>query len=219
MVCLREKDNLTFREIGLRLGVTRQRASQIYASAIAKLKDVSENGLDALMLLPTRVRVLLIHCGIGSRSLARAAVKSGQLSWQDKIRCIRWQGKILPKAGKRTWAALYKWAGKPVFPPQPTFVRGYPPNGLSSRANECLNDFQIPATKAAVILALNNGVLSLDKRLRNYGEVTHVELCRWAGVDPKTLKAAQRLSLPAKKASGILKHVNSEECNKALGQG
>jgi hypothetical protein len=186
VVRLRDKDKLTFPEIGLLLGVTHQRASQIYASASAKLKDVSENGSDALLLLPTRVRTLLKHCGISSRALAISAIKSGELSWQDRMRCFRWQGKIIPKAGKRTWTILYKWAGKPVLRAQPMFVRGYPPNGLSSRANDCLKRFRIPVTKAAVILALNAGILSLGKR--DHNRSTYTELCRWAGVDPATLK-------------------------------
>lgn len=194
VVRLREKDKLTFPEIGVLFGVTHQRASQIYASASARLKDVSKNGSDALLLLPPRVRMLLMHCGIRSRSRARAAIKSGQLRWQDRFRCVRWLGKVFPKVGKRTWAILYEWAGKPVLPPQPTFVRGYPANGLSSRANDFLNHCRIPATKAAITLALSIGALSPDRCLRNYGPSLHAELCRWVGVDPRLSKTGPAIT-------------------------
>jgi hypothetical protein len=67
-------------------------------------------------------------------------------------------------------------------------VRGYPANGLSFRANNCLSFARIPATKPTVILALNAGVLSPDTGPRRYGKVTHAKLCRWAGVGAATLK-------------------------------
>jgi hypothetical protein len=134
------------------------------------------------------VRRVLAHCEIGSRALARNAIQSGQLSWHGGIGSIRWHGGSLPKVGRQTWRALYRWAGRPSPPPKSHPIRGYPGNGLSSRANDCLSRTRIPATKQAVVLALNSGVLSPGKVPRRYGKITHTELCRWAGVDPATLK-------------------------------
>jgi hypothetical protein len=104
----REKKKQTFREIGTRLGVTRACAGQIYIAASAELRDLSENGGDALLLLPSRVRRGLVHREIDSRALARAAIESGRLSGHEGIGSIRWHGGLFPKVGRQTWAALYE---------------------------------------------------------------------------------------------------------------
>ena len=188
VVRLRDEEKLSGPEIGGRLGVSRTRVGQIYAAASAKLKDFAENGADALSLLPPRVRRVLVDCKLGSRALARSAIESGQLSWNEAAGNIRCDGGRLPKLGRRTWVALCEWTGQPTPPPKPDVFRGYPANGLSYRANHCLSRAHIPATKPAVILALTTGVLSPYIRGPNrYSMVTHVELCRWAGLDPKVL--------------------------------
>ncbi len=60
-------------------------------------------------------------------------------------------------------------------------------NGLSVRANRCLERAGIPAEKEAVSQALKTGTLWPFLRPRNYGKKTHEEVCRWAGVDETTL--------------------------------
>ncbi len=191
VVRLREVEKLAFPAIGARLGVTRARVGQIYSAATAKLKDVAENGEDALSVIPARVRQALLHCQLASRADARIAIESGQLSWHGGIGSIDWHGQMLPKLSWHTWAALYEWAGRPSLPPQLKLIHGYPANGLSARANNCLSRAHIPATKPAVILALTSGMLSPEKGPGGYGKVTHAELCRWAGVVPTPLKSAQ----------------------------
>jgi len=185
VVRLHDAEKLPYREIGVRLGVTHSRAWQIHIAASAKLRDFAENGANTLSHLPARVRRVIVDCQLCSRALARAAIESGELAWNEGIGSIRWHGTMLPKVSRRTWAALYEWTGRPNLPPQPKIIRGYPANGLSSRANDCLSRAHIPATKSAVHMALTTGVLSLCKSPLGYGKVTHTELCRWAGVTPR----------------------------------
>jgi len=61
------------------------------------------------------------------------------------------------------------------------------PNGLSRRTNRCLFNAGIPINKKIIIRALKTGKLSPFRWPPNYGKYTHVEVCRWAGVDDKTL--------------------------------
>ncbi len=185
VVRLHEKNELTFKEIAARLRMSRSRAWQVYFTASAKLKDVAESGSDALLPLPARARRVLVDCKLESRALVRAAIASGHLSWNDGIGSILWQGTRLPKLSRRTWETIYEWAGRPPMPPQPKLIRGYPANGLSSRANDCLSRACIAATKSSVVLALKSGVLSPENGPRGYGKLTHAELCRWSGLDPE----------------------------------
>jgi hypothetical protein len=58
-------------------------------------------------------------------------------------------------------------------------------NGLSARANRCLFNAGIPIDKQAIIYALQTGKLYPFDWPPNYVTITHFEVCRWAGIDPK----------------------------------
>jgi hypothetical protein len=95
-----------------------------------------------------------------------------------------------PTYGRGTHHEVCRWAG--IDPTTVPFIwaNQWPPhieNGLSFRANNCLRDAGISATKKAVTKALNSGDLLPRKRPSGYGKTTHAEICHWAGVDPKAL--------------------------------
>jgi DNA-binding CsgD family transcriptional regulator len=117
VVRLREEEKLTCQEIGVRLGMSPSMVSHIHITARRKLRDFAENGEDALSLLPRRVRRLVIILQIGNRARARAAMESGRLSWHKGLVAIIWDGVMLREVSRRTWAALYEWAGRPAMPP------------------------------------------------------------------------------------------------------
>jgi hypothetical protein len=91
--------------------------------------------------------------------------------------------------GKKTHQEVCRWAGLDESfrsPNMPESTR--PPvisNGLSARANHCLFRAVISAEKPAVRQALQTGALRPGKNPINYGEKTHAEVCRWAGVDQR----------------------------------
>ncbi len=60
-------------------------------------------------------------------------------------------------------------------------------NGLSRRTNRCLFNAGIPINKQVIIRALKTGKLYPFRWPPNYGKYTHVEVCRWAGIDDETL--------------------------------
>jgi hypothetical protein len=94
-----------------------------------------------------------------------------------------------PTYGKLTHREVCHWVGVDPESVPFTWADKWPPyieNGLSYRANNCLRDAGVLATKKAVTRALNNGDLLLRKRPSGYGKVTHAEICRWAGVDKST---------------------------------
>lgn len=64
------------------------------------------------------------------------------------------------------------------------------PNGLTRKTANCLTKAGIPIEKKAIIKALKNGTLYPHRNPRNYGKYTHREICRWAGIDESTLRAA-----------------------------
>jgi hypothetical protein len=61
------------------------------------------------------------------------------------------------------------------------------PNGLSRRTNRCLLKAGIPINKQGIIRALKTGKIYPFHWPPNYGKYTHVEVCRWVGIDEKTL--------------------------------
>jgi predicted XRE-type DNA-binding protein len=111
-----ETGKLTRREIARQLEVSSARVGQIYAAARMKLQDFAEHGEDALTFLPARVRQVVVDCGIPSRSQARSAIESGRLTWTEGIGGIFWNGRMLPKVSRKSWAALHAWAGHPPRP-------------------------------------------------------------------------------------------------------
>ena len=111
-----EAGKLTRRQIARQLEVSSSRVGQIYAGARTKLQDFAEHGEDALTLLPARARQVVVDCGIPSRSQARSAIESGRLTWTEGIGGIFWEGTMLPKVSRKSWAALHAWAGHPPLP-------------------------------------------------------------------------------------------------------
>ena len=119
VVRLRDGEKLTTEAIAARLGVTITRVGQIYRTASAKIKDFAENGDDALSLLPARVRRVVEECGICSRALARFAIATGRLTWNEGIGGMFWDGVMIRMVSRKTWAVLYEWAGRPPLPNRP----------------------------------------------------------------------------------------------------
>jgi DNA-directed RNA polymerase specialized sigma24 family protein len=111
-----EAEILSRREIARQLEVSSRRVGQIYADAIRKQKDFAKHGEDALTLLPTRVRRVVLTCNILSRTQVRAAIATGRLTWNEGIGGIFWDGRMLPKVSQKSWAALHSWAGHPPRP-------------------------------------------------------------------------------------------------------
>lgn len=98
--------------------------------------------------------------------------------------------------GKKTHQEVCRWAGLDESFAAPTIPKSTRPpaieNGLSARANHCLFRAGIPADKPAVKQAIQTGALCPGKSPVNYGEQTHAELCRWAGLDPQSSETGQR---------------------------
>jgi len=43
-------------------------------------------------------------------------IATGRLTWNEGIGCILWDGRILPKVSRKSWAALHAWARHPPRP-------------------------------------------------------------------------------------------------------
>ena len=119
VVHLRDVEKLTTEEIAVHLGVSIARVNQLSLAISAKLKDFAEHGKDALSLLPGRVRRVVVECGIGSRALARFAIETGRLTWNEGIGGMFWDGVMIRMVSRKTWAVLYEWAGRSPLPKRP----------------------------------------------------------------------------------------------------
>ena len=53
---------------------------------------------------------------IPSRSQVRSAIESGRLTCAEGFGGIFWEGTMLPKVSRKSWAALHSWAGHPPLP-------------------------------------------------------------------------------------------------------
>ena len=167
---LRNKENLTFQQIGDRFDRSACRAAQIYQAARRKIQ-FPPNGLS------NRLNHLLAKAGFTVEKQAIAiALRAGKFYPQ----CYP------PTYGLYAHRELCEWAGvDPATVPRPSsYFEIYRDNGLSYRTNHILKYARIPATKAAVLKSLKNGDLTPTKRPLGYGKVTHAELCRWVGVTP-----------------------------------
>jgi transcriptional regulator with XRE-family HTH domain len=183
VVRLREEEKLTLQEIGERLGVSRERVRQIHINARIKLKDFAENGEAALSLLPMRARRVVEELKIGSHARARAAMESGRLACSWGGHAIFWDGAMLRQLSRKTWAALYEWAGSPVMPLRPDF-------NLPERVRQLVVKLKIDS-RASARAAIESGQLSWNKGfacvswegniLRNMGRKTWAVLYEWAG--------------------------------------
>jgi hypothetical protein len=130
--------------------------------------------------LPKRINSLLTKAGIPIEKPAIIqALQTG------KLYVYHWP----PNYGRHTHRDVCKWAGvDPATLPKAwpdDGVGTFPDIGLSYRTWKMLKRAGIPAAKAAVVNALHNGDLSPYKRPGGYGKVTHAEICRWVGIDPK----------------------------------
>jgi len=133
--------------------------------------------------LPKRINSLLTKAGIPIEKKAIVhALQTG------KLYVYHWP----PNYGRYTHRDVCQWAGvDPATLPKTWPDDGvgiFPDIGLSYRAWRMLKRTGIPATKEAVIKALYKGDLSPYKRPGGYGKVTHDEICRWVGIDPKILR-------------------------------
>jgi len=167
---LRDKEKLTFKQIGDRFDRSACRAEQIYQAAHRKIK-CPPNGLS------NRLNHLLAKAGFTVEKQAIAiALRAGKLY----PHCYP------PTYGIYAHRDLCEWADvDPATLPLPkSFFGTYRANGLSYRTNHILKYAGIPATKAAVLESLKNGSLTRTKRPLGYGKMTHAELCRWVGVTP-----------------------------------
>jgi hypothetical protein len=82
-------------------------------------------------------------------------------------------------------------------------------NGLSARATRCLLNAGIAINKKAIIRALKSGELRPFCWPPNYGTITHLEVCRWAGIDPKTLSPpASQSEVPPYPDNGLSYRAN-----------
>lgn len=62
-------------------------------------------------------------------------------------------------------------------------------NGLSRRTNRCLANAGIAINKKVIVHALKTGKLYPFRWPPNYGKYTHIEVCRWVGIDAKALSS------------------------------
>ena len=133
--------------------------------------------------LSKKVNNLLTKAGIPIEKQAITnALKTG------KLFVYHWP----PNYGKYAHRDVCRWTGiDPATLPQNSADNDttiLPDIGLSYRAWRTLKRAGIPTTKAAVTKALQSGDLEACKRHGGYGKVTHAEVCRWVGIDPKTQK-------------------------------
>jgi len=137
-------------------------------------------------VLPKRVISLLTKAGMPIEKEAIVqALRTG------KLYPFLWPANY----GKFAHRDVCQWAGvdPDSLPKTPKnwpddYTATFPDIGLSYRAWRTLEKAGIPATKQVVIKALHAGDLSPYKRPGGYGKVTHAEICRWVGVDPKALR-------------------------------
>ena len=106
---LREEAKLKSRAIGVQLGVSKERVHQIYATAKAIRADYARHGVDSLLLLPAPARHGLENLNLASRVKLKAAMKSGELRWDEKWKHIRHKGRAVRLIGWESWLALEEW--------------------------------------------------------------------------------------------------------------
>ena len=177
---LRDKEKLTFQQIGDRFDRSACRAAQIYQAARHKIQ-FPPNGLS------NRLNHLLVKAGF---TVEKQAIASTLRAGKFYPQCYP------PTYGLYAHRELCAWAGvDPASVPRVRrYYEDYPANGLSYRANQILNFAGIPATKAAVLKSLKNGSLTPTKRPLGYGKMTHAELCRWVGVTPHFFRKRKAVS-------------------------
>lgn len=108
-----EEGVVTRETIALQMEVSVTRVGQIYNSAKIKVQDVAQNGGDALSLLPSRARRVVVNCGIPTRAKVCLAIQSGRMEWLPGCGGILWDGCMIRNVSHKTWAAIHAWAGHP----------------------------------------------------------------------------------------------------------
>ena len=109
VLLLHDDQQLTYEEIGLRLGVSQTRIRQICATAKEIRDDYARNGRDALSLLPTRVQNVLGCLNFTSRPQVKAAIAAREFLWNDKFKAIFYKGRSPRNIGRESWLALEDW--------------------------------------------------------------------------------------------------------------
>lgn len=117
VVGLRDEVGLGFDQIARQLEVSGTRAQQIYREALDRRREVAVNGSRAVCLLPGRARWVLEFCGYTSWAQVRAAMETGELQAWHEGEAVYWRRTMLRSVGRKTWAALYEWAERPILPP------------------------------------------------------------------------------------------------------
>lgn len=107
---LREVEKLTCEEVGLRLGVSRDRVRQISATGRAIREDYARNGVCGWLMLPMRVRNVLWNLDLASRSKVKAAIKTGKFFWDEKRKQVLYKGISPRNMGRKSWLVLLEWA-------------------------------------------------------------------------------------------------------------
>lgn len=109
---LREQ-GMTYASIGRAMGLSRERAKQVYRDAREHLKDYATSGADALSLLPGRARKFLELFSLTTRAAVREAVESGKLQWNEDRKRLIFDGSSPRNYGWGVWVVVSEWAGLP----------------------------------------------------------------------------------------------------------
>lgn len=115
-----EQERLSIQEMAHRLGLSCHRVRQVKDDAARRVKDYQCNGVNALSLLPGRVRHVLINRGLTDRDLLKEAILSGRLWWKKASNGHVMFGEyVVRNAGWDSWVVMHDWARlpRPIPPP------------------------------------------------------------------------------------------------------
>ena len=107
---LREEEKLTQPAIAARVGLSLERVRQIAATAKAIREDYARHGVDALLLLPSRVRHGLDNLNLVSRAQVKAAIAAGELRGDEQWKRCIYKGRPVRNTGWESWQMLEYWA-------------------------------------------------------------------------------------------------------------
>ena len=106
-----EEEGLTHQAIALRVGVSLVRVRTIYATGKALQEDYARNGVETLLLLPTRLRQALEKLNLASRSKVKAAIATRELGWNKRLNRLAYnQNRRGTSLGWDSWLLLQEWA-------------------------------------------------------------------------------------------------------------
>jgi len=105
-----EEEGLTHQEIASRVGVSLVRVRKLYETGKALRNDYARHGVDALLLLPTRVRLALEKLELASRSRVKAAIAAGELRWDKRLNQLVYNKDLWgTNLGQESWLLLQEW--------------------------------------------------------------------------------------------------------------